>query len=117
MKKTSILKQSFELSNDFNMDVTIEGLRKQLESKIFTELIKGEKHSLTLAVEIFVNEEEREDKDPRLVELVDCIQSFKNLLKTYNEKGIDLVKMGLENGDLDLFMAWKKSAEIVTSKY
>lgn len=81
MKRTQILKQEYELSNDFNKDAFILSLQSQLDSLIFKELINGEKHSLTIEVKVSVNEEETEDKDPKLVEAMKIIKQAKQLYR------------------------------------
>lgn len=117
MKKTEILKQTYELTNDFNNDLMLTSLKSQIESKVFTELIRNEKHSLTLEFRVLVNEEEREDVDPRLADLVDCVEYFKRLLERHKEDGYDPIKESLGKGELDLFIAWKKAVETISDKY
>lgn len=117
MKKTQILKQAYEVGNNFDTDAMFVALQSQINNQIFRELIQKEKHSITLEFRVFVNEEEREDKDPRLVELVDCVQSFKDMLKQLDQDGVDLVELGLNAHQFEIFKAWRKSANTVTSKY
>lgn len=117
MKSTSILKQSYDCSNNFDAESMWIALRAQVDNHIFRELIQKEKHSITLEFRVLVNEEEKEDKDPRIVQMVDCINLFKELLKGDGTDENDPVHIALKAGDISLFSAWKKAVETFTDKY
>lgn len=103
MKKTEILKQSYEITNDFNNEAMFAGLKSQIADKVFKELINGEKHSLTVEFRVFVNEEETEDKDPRLVSAMEVV---KLIHKAHKELPVEVIS------NIGLFKIFQKAGSI-----
>lgn len=105
MKKREILKQQYELTNNFNNDAMFTSLQSQINDKVFKELINNEKHSLTVEFRVFVNEEEREDKDPKLVRAMEVVKEVHRLHKELPIESlsqIDFFKLFQKAGSIDV---------------
>lgn len=113
MKKREILKQSYEVTSDFDTAQMITALKAQVDSKIFTELIRNENPSLTLEFKVFVNEEEEEDYKDK--EKLKSLRINNTLLKFLNskefedmeQKPLSLYRLYMELGDIDFTLVNK----------
>jgi hypothetical protein len=85
---SQILKQTYEVTNNFDDKACIIAMQSILSDKIFKELINGEKHSLTVTFAIAVNEEEKQpDPDKAKAELIDLLKEITNMSKEDVSKG------------------------------
>lgn len=109
MKKTQILSQSHELSNDFNNEQFLGSLKSRLGSLAFRELINGQKHSMTLEIKVYVNEEEEEDMDPDVVRAMNVVKMV--------QKFIDKMSPEELSKNFDMFRIWREIGSIDLSRF
>lgn len=105
MKKTEILKQQYELTNDFNNEAIFISLKNQIGDKVFKELIQKSKHSITVEFRVFVNEEETEDKDPKLVAAMEVVKEVHRLrreLPVETISQIEFFELFIKAGSVDI---------------
>jgi len=103
MIQTKILEQKYEVRNGFDDKQCITAIESQLSSKIFKELINGEKDSLTLKFEIYVNEETDEEKiakDPEKAKMVKVIERIRKI-PVEKMKELDLMMLYIEASGID----------------